>query len=471
MAGEFTWYPRLKSALFRHVRGFLITGALGLVCFIYLFFEGKLTISNTPVFLIVLSNCWGLLLIIILLGYGLVEIPRNSWKAGNNARRLCDLYIKATVLAEGMIDTKYSLEEIVKLLNAASYKLPKNSELEESLNSILALCPLETLEHHRKMQTHLSKDAAAQLGVITEKSLVKLHKDLKEILAEYQRSKFRWDQMIDEAMYLEDIITASDSPFRRIVFTFKEARSGFGARTLELIEWFWLTKLKPLFYRALAICFLLMSILTFLGETTLFLELPIGIYPLMFREDNGIVVTQMLCVVPLFYIILCTYFGLFNLKLSGWYGLYPNNHTDSSNLVWSAFFLARLSAPLCNNFLLFLKVRNTVYSQVMELIDVVPFVGAQFSTFFPMLLVVFCGLNFFHVSGRVMGAIGLTQFSFNDKYRADKVSEGKVIVTRARSEKEKNNIVYNRSNGNWEMAKRTPGEDPRKDVPFRRAIA
>lgn len=469
MAGEFSKTSRLKSAVFRHIRGFLILGALGVACWIYLFFEGKLTIQTTPVFLIVLSNCWGLLLIIVLLGYGLVEIPRSFWKAGNNSARLCDLYVKATVLAEGMVDTKYALEEIIKLLNVASYKLPKESNLQESLNFVLSLCPLELLEHQRSMQTHLSKDAASQLGNITESTLVKLHKELKDTLSEYQRSKFRWDQMIDEALYLEDIITASDSPFHRISFTFQEGKTGFAARNREIIEFYWLTKVKPLCYRILAVVFMIMSLLTFLGETTLFLDFPIGVYPIMFQSDHGIVVTQLLCVFPLFYIILCTYFGLFNLKLSGWYGLYPNNHTDSSNLVWSAFFLARLSAPMCNNFLLYLKVRNTVYSEVMELIDVVPLVGAQFSTFFPLLLVLFCGLNLFHVYGRAMGAIGMSSLSFNDKYRFDKVSEGKIIVTRARTTKERNNVVYNRNNGNWEMTKKQ-SEDPRKELPFRRAI-
>ena len=213
-----------------------------------------------------------------------------------------------------------------------------------------------------------------------------------------------------------------------------------------------------------------MSLLTFLGETTLFIEVPLGVFPLMFTEDYGIVFTQLLCVLPLSYIILCTYFGLFNLKLSGWYGLYPNNHTDSSNLVWSAFFLARLSAPLCYNFLLFLKIQNTVYANVMGLIDLVPLVGKQFSRFFPLLLVVFCALNLFHINGRVMSTLGMGQLSFSDKYNADNISEGKIMVTRARTEREKNNIIYNRNSGNWEMGKTEKKDPARTDLPFRRGI-
>jgi hypothetical protein len=99
--------------------------------------------------------------------------------------------MKATHLDEGIMETKFELDEIVKLVNTATYKLPKNSELQEPLNYILSLCPLEILEHQRTMQTHLSKDATEQLGQITMKTLIKLHKSLKDTLAEYQRSKFR----------------------------------------------------------------------------------------------------------------------------------------------------------------------------------------------------------------------------------------------------------------------------------------
>ncbi|OMJ72452.1 hypothetical protein SteCoe_29108 [Stentor coeruleus] len=468
MAGDFIWSSRLKSALFRHLRGFLITGVIGIACLGYLFYKGKLTIINTPVFLVVLSNCWGLLLIIVLLGYGIIEIPRQFWKAGNNSTRLCDLYIKTSFMSEDMVETKFALDEIVKLVNAASFLLPKNSELQENMNFILSLVPIEMIEHQRAMQTQLSKDAANQLGKITLERLVSLHKDLKDTLSEYQRSKYRWDSLIEKAIDLEDIITASDSPFKRIVYSFKESKSGCLARLREINEWYWLTRIKPCLFRTLGLLFIIMSILVILGEATLFLEFPIGVFPLMFRESYGDYGTQFLCMIPLSYIILCTFFGIFNLKLSGWYGLYPNNHTDPSNLVWSAFFMARLSAPLCYNFFLFIKVKNTVYSEEMEIIDLVPVVGGSFATFFPLLLVIFALLNIFHAYGRFMSAIGMTKLSFSDKYTSDKIGDGKLIVQRARTEREKKLAAYDRR-GTIEMGK-TGNQDVRSEFQFKRSI-
>jgi hypothetical protein len=360
-----------------------------------------------------------------------------------------------------MIEVKYSLDETVELLNAASYILPKSSDLQENLNFVLSLCPLEMIEHQRAMQSHLSRDAASQLGQITESTLVELHKSLKSHLSEYQRSKYRFDESLQKAFDLEDVISASESPFKRVAFSFQSSRSGVLARQIEVVEWFWLTRAKPVLFKVLAIVFFVLSVLVIVGECTIFLDTPVGVFPLLFKTAHGITLTQLYCVVPLMYIILCTYFGLFNLKLSGWYGLYGNNHTDPSNLVWSAFFIARLTAPLCLNFLLFLKVKNTVYSEYMQVIDVVPLVGSKFATFFPLLLLVFAFLNFFQVYGKFMSALGMDSLSLGTKVTADKVADGKNIVLRNRNERERKFLANNRG---IEMSK-----DVRNNLQFRKA--
>jgi hypothetical protein len=83
MAGEFTFKSRLKTAVYRHVRIFILLGSLGIVLLIYLLIKNTLEVAHLPAFLMALSNCWGLFLIILLLGYGLVAIPRKLWYEGD----------------------------------------------------------------------------------------------------------------------------------------------------------------------------------------------------------------------------------------------------------------------------------------------------------------------------------------------------------------------------------------------------
>jgi hypothetical protein len=83
MAGEFTFRAKLKTAIYRHVRVFIALGAIGSVLLIYLIIRGTLKINHLPALAMALSNCWGLFLIISLLGYGLVAIPRILWYKGD----------------------------------------------------------------------------------------------------------------------------------------------------------------------------------------------------------------------------------------------------------------------------------------------------------------------------------------------------------------------------------------------------
>lgn len=130
--------------------------------------------------------------------------------------------------------------------------------------------------------------------------------------------------------------------------------------------------------------------------------------------------------------MLSTKLAFFSLKLNGWFGLYSPNQTDPSNLVWSAFFIARLTAPLSYNFLMFLKIPNSQFSAVMGVIDYVPILGSEFTLFFPLTLLFFCALNYFQVYGRFMKMLGLSNFSVADKLNYEKISEGKILVQRGR---------------------------------------
>ena len=181
--------------------------------------------------------------------------------------------------------------------------------------------------------------------------------------------------------------------------------------------------------------FALFSLFVVLGEITLFTSTPVGVFPLAFEEDHGPVGTQILCLIPLLYIVLCTYLALFILKLKGRYGLYQNNHTDPSNLCWTAFTMAKLAPPLCYNFILFIKIKSSVFNKVYGVLNLVPILGQMFSLFFPLMLVVFVLLNLFDVYSKIMTKIGISQYTFSEAYDYHMIAEGRSLLARARLDK------------------------------------
>lgn len=241
--------------------------------------------------------------------------------------------------------------------------------------------------------------------------------------------------LINRALAHEDILASFDNASYKVESPLWKQRTGRLAGVLNTVEWLWLTRVKPVLCRGLSLVFSLMSLLVVLGEVTLFIDVPIGLFPMMFYEPHGPILTQCLVVIPLGYILLCTHSSLFYLKLQGFYGLYPHNMTDASNLAWSASFLAKITAPLCYNFLKFIKVSGTQFNTVMKVVNLVPVLGEQFVQFFPSLLIVLVALNYFNAFGKLMKSMGLSQFSFNDKFNDTKILEGKSLIAKARMDK------------------------------------
>mmetsp|Transcript_25895 Transcript_25895/g.45749 ORF Transcript_25895/g.45749 Transcript_25895/m.45749 type:complete len:439 (+) Transcript_25895:3436-4752(+) len=388
-----------------------------------------------PVILVVLSNMWGLFLIILLLGYGLVSVPRKLWHAGDLGIRLRYYHFEASHLEERVIESKYLLDEIVKLVHAAMCKTIPDPVLQARLAVIAEKCPLDILEHHRSLKSQQSRGVEEELGEITEDRLVSLHRDLKSTLSEYNRAQCRWEMFIENALALEDVIASYDSPNKKVDSPLWVKRLGRFANSVDTIEWYWLTRVRPLICRALSVVCVVLSVLVVLGELTLFIDTPVGLFPIFFYEEHGAVLTQLLCIFPLSYILICTHSSLFYLKFQGFYGLYPHNMTDPSNLAWSASFLAKLTAPLCYNFLKFIKVTGTQFYAVMGVVNLMPVLGEDFVVFFPSLLVLFVILNYFNVFGKLMKALGMSQLSFTDSFNDDKIIEGKSLLNKARSDK------------------------------------
>ena len=199
----------------------------------------------------------------------------------------------------------------------------------------------------------------------------------------------------------------------------------------------WFCYLRLIIARFVALGFALMSLAVVVGESTLFIDATVSVFPLVLEYRFGEVETQILCLVPLLYIVFSTYVPLFQLKLQGRYGLYSHNHTDPGNMIWSACFMARLIPALSYNFLLLLKVKDTQFVTVMKVVNLVPIIGLQFAEFFPLLLIVLCLLNGFDVHNKIVNCAGLTQFSFTEHLDPGRIVEGQTLLAQARLDRER----------------------------------
>lgn len=69
------------------------------------------------------ANTWGLFLLVLLLGYGLVEIPRSYWEASRQGHLLIKTYFKAAKLMTEKADSEENLEDVMEVKAMCVYIL------------------------------------------------------------------------------------------------------------------------------------------------------------------------------------------------------------------------------------------------------------------------------------------------------------------------------------------------------------
>jgi len=108
-APDFTVKDKLKRALKTNLMFYVIIAVLGLAFVFYMVIKKQFTSKSLTAFLIAVSNAWGIFLIIMLFGYGLVAIPKSLWKEANLQNRQKYLEWNMSNLKDELEDKKAEL--------------------------------------------------------------------------------------------------------------------------------------------------------------------------------------------------------------------------------------------------------------------------------------------------------------------------------------------------------------------------
>ena len=73
--------------------------------------------SQLKVLAITASNTWGLFLLVLLLGFGLVEVPRTLWNNSKRGQLLQYTYFKIAKLSTEKSEAEENLEDVLDVSN------------------------------------------------------------------------------------------------------------------------------------------------------------------------------------------------------------------------------------------------------------------------------------------------------------------------------------------------------------------
>ncbi|XP_063230323.1 LMBR1 domain-containing protein 2 homolog [Bacillus rossius redtenbacheri] len=455
-AGDFTVRGKLRSAL---VDNAIYYGSYLFICgvlLVYIALQPSLELDGQKLKAIAssASNTWGLFLLVLLLGYGLVQVPRALWDAGRRGYLLHYSYFRAAKLSAEKCEAEETVDDILESLQAAAASIGPGHPLHRNLETIFQKVPIELRERMGRRQ--LPQDTPADPP--SYKALVRLHRQILKALQTQHRTETQWALLVDEVIALEDVACNQVSHERRFRPTFQPARSAV-ARLLwgPTAEWYWKCVIHGHVLKLLSVACGAVSLAVVWSEVTFFNKEPVlslfALFVDLATADGNYVAIQVVSTLIIAYLCYCAYSTVLRIRFLNLYYLAPHHQTDEYSLIFAGMMLCRLTPPMCLNFLGLIHmdshvikrhISETYYTQVMGHMDVVSIISDGFNVYFPMAMVVFCLATYFNLGSRLLSALGFHQFLGDDEVTSDLVDEGRELVKREKRRRQRAEDSVNR---------------------------
>lgn len=448
-SGEFRFFGKVKASFKENVIFYGVGLVVGVVVFVIIFLmvKAEKAYGDTDTIMLILhgakttGNLFGLAMLICLLGYGFIFVPRSYWRMGDRNLVLQHAQSKLAQYYDDVDVNASTLNMTLKLLRKYDLEMEKQHENRIYLNEIL--------QEHTPPEYSSIKNGEGEIN-FDYSSLVDLNAKVQWDTKQYTTARVLFDETYKEAVAVDDILKALNSGWKR-KFSFRDTgRIGFWAPLKEYIDHIWVV-CAPFVYRTLSIFFAFMSASFLYSEVVIIFQnwksLPnLSFYGFLAEKAQtsplGLEVFTFLLVG---YLAFCTYAALFKVELFYFYKLLPHQQTDEGSILFSAAYLSRLIAPLALNFLYVINFANDETKLVTSpfILVMSPGTGSnnkdpiQQKAFiiFPVVLIVICIFTMFSLCNKIMGLFGLNKVCCTDDFNDEDIDRGRDIMNREREAK------------------------------------
>ncbi|XP_036343678.1 LMBR1 domain-containing protein 2 homolog [Rhagoletis pomonella] len=458
-AGDFTIKGKLKSAL---VENAIYYSSYLFICGILLIYIAAKGVSldwqKLKAIASSASNTWGLFLLVLLLGYALVEVPRSLWNNAKPGFTLEYAYFKAAKLSTDKAEAEEIVDDVLESLQGISRAVPNNHELRPCVETILRKVPTELLERAVRNYTRAGGNGGTSTIVPSERALVRIHKQVIKSLQTLQRSESLWSVQVQRVLHLEDVSRNMHSADRRFKAEFPPKRTQLGTAIYSpTLHWYWECLYKSPFLKILCVLTTIMSFMVVWSELTFFNRRPVlSIFANvinMAKYSYDFFTIELFSMTVLCYLFYCTYSTILRIRFLNLYYLAPHHQTNEHSLIFSGMLLCRLTPPMCLNFLGLIhmdshiikeRILETYYTQIMGHMDVLGIISDGFNIYFPMCMLAFCLTTWFSLGSRALNAMGFQQFLQNETIATELVQEGKDLIAREKRRRQRSTEATSR---------------------------
>lgn len=263
-------------------------------------------------------------------GYALVEVPRSLWDHSKAGITLKQAYFKLAKLHTEKIEAEEHVDDVLESLHAINNTTSLNHELRPFIETIVRKVPTELMERAKRIASR--NDGTQSSAALTEKSLVRLHKQVIKSIQTYQRTEALWNVQVAKVLHLEDVDRNILSMDRRFKTEFPQQRT----RLQEIfyhpvVDWYWQCMLKPPFLRSLAVVTGTLSLMVVWSELTFFNRSPVlSIFANVLniaKNNHDFLTIELFSMATLCYLCYCAYSTVFRIKFMNLYYLAPHHAT------------------------------------------------------------------------------------------------------------------------------------------------
>ncbi|XP_021692714.2 uncharacterized protein LOC110673810 isoform X6 [Hevea brasiliensis] len=412
-AGDFTVSERLKTSIHANLVFYLIVGSIGLFGLILLILMKKIRSgSNVLGVAMACSNTFGLVTGAFLLGFGLSEIPKSLWRNADWTTRQKVLSHKIAKMAVKLDDAHQELSNAIVVAQATSNQMSKRDPLRPYMNVI------DNMLAQMFREDPAFKPQGGRLGEndmdydTDEKSMATLRRHLRGAREGYYRYKSEYMTYVLEALELEDTIKNYEhgsSTGWKYISSFRPAQTGKLGAFFDTMEYVWRCILRKQFEKLLAIILGTMSAAILLAEATLLpSNVNLSLFSILINSiGKQELFVQVMALIPLMYMCICTYYSLFKIGMLMFYSLTPRQ-TNSVSLLMICSMVARYAPPISYNFLNLINLdAKTIFETRMGKIDdVLEIFGRGFNKIYPLIMVIYTLLVASNFFDRVIGFFG-----------------------------------------------------------------
>lgn len=450
-SGAFSRVGKIKTALIENAiyYGTYLLIFISLLIYLVAHPKWKLTWTELQTIGITAANTWGLFLLVLLLGYGLVEIPRSYWLSSSHGYLLAKTYFKAAKIATEKAAAEENLANVMEEVASVHESVRYNHSLRKCVDTILTKCPTE---YQEEMGRNVDSSCGEHSPVPTKRSLLNLHKRVISAVQRHGQTQVQWSILLDQALHLEDVAKSQSSPLRQFTHSFPSAQQGYIRRFIytPTVEWYWECVFRQGFCRLLAVLLCLLSAAVVWSECTFFSTHPVlslfAVFIQMAEKQYNYIYIEMACFVSILFMCVCVYSTVFRIRVFNYYNLVPHHQTDAYSLQFSGMLFCRLTPPLCLNFLGLIHMDSAIshqdriqtsYTSIMGSMRLLSFISDGFYIYYPMLVLLLCFATFYNLGSRCLNLLGFHQYVTDDDLVSDLVDEGKELIRRERRKRQK----------------------------------